>query len=380
MTLVTVLSGAATFISWGLLAEASATDPAREPLFLTLAALDPVLGIAAVVLFTRVLWDEDNDAARERRAVRAALGAIALSTLSGAAIVPAVGAIVSIASRRRWAWIAAASGTLLVSALVNLWVSSPVLAAPAWVDVLLLAGMVAFLVLIGLYRGSRRALVRSLRQEAEAARAGQEALAARARQAERTRIAREMHDSLSHHLALISLHAGALEYREGLDAARARRVATVIRGTAETAAEELRTVLTVLREDPADTTPAPSLDRLGSLADDVRTAGTPVALRLAVTPEPPAAVTAHVVRVVQEALTNAVRHAPGQGVAVDVVGTPGDGVRVSVHNPVGGASLGGGSGLGLIGLGERLSLIGGTFAAGAKSGRFVVEAWVPWET
>ena len=74
------------------------------------------------------------------------------------------------------------------------------------------------------------------------------------------------------------------------------------------------------------------------------------------------------------------RHAPGQGVDVVVAGTPGDGVRVTVTNPVGGGSLGGGTGLGLVGLGERLSLIGGTFTAGERSGRFVVEAWVPWET
>lgn len=374
VALVTVLSAVATFVSWGLLAEASAADPGREPLFLTLAALDPILGVAAIVLFTRVLR---HDAARERRAVRAAVGAIALAALSGAAIVPAVGSLVSIAGRRRWSWIGLTSAVMLVAAAVNLWLTQPALAV---VDVLLMMGLIAFLVLIGLYRGSRRDLVRSLRQEADAARAGQEALAARARQAERTRIAREMHDSLSHHLALISLHAGALEYREDLDATRARQSAAVIRGTAEAAANELRAVLTVLRDDPADTTPAPSLDRLETLADDVRATGTPVALSLAVTPEPPAAVTAHVARVVQEALTNAVRHAPGQGVDVVVAGTPGDGVRVTVTNPVGGGSLGGGTGLGLVGLGERLSLIGGTFTAGERSGRFVVEAWVPWET
>lgn len=377
VALVTVLSAVATFVSWGLLAEASAADPGREPLFLTLAALDPILGVAAIVLFTRVLRREDDDDARERRAVRAAVGAIALAALSGAAIVPAVGSLVSIAGRRRWSWIGLTSAVMLVAAAVNLWLTQPALAV---VDVLLMMGLIAFLVLIGLYRGSRRDLVRSLRQEADAARAGQEALAARARQAERTRIAREMHDSLSHHLALISLHAGALEYREDLDATRARQSAAVIRGTAEAAANELRAVLTVLRDDPADTTPAPSLDRLETLADDVRATGTPVALSLAVTPEPPAAVTAHVARVVQEALTNAVRHAPGQGVDVVVAGTPGDGVRVTVTNPVGGGSLGGGTGLGLVGLGERLSLIGGTFTAGERSGRFVVEAWVPWET
>lgn len=377
VALVTVLSAVATFVSWGLLAEASAAHPEREPLFLTLAALDPILGIAAIVLFTRVLRREDDDDARERRAVRAAVGAIALAAISGAALVPAVGSLISIAGRRRWPWIGLTSTVMLVAAAVNLWLTQPALAV---VDVLLMMGLIAFLVLIGLYRGSRQDLVRSLRQEADAARAGQEALAARARQAERTRIAREMHDSLSHHLALISLHAGALEYREDLDATRARQSAAVIRGTAEAAANELRAVLTVLREDPADTTPAPSLDRLETLAGDVRATGTPVALSLAVTPEPPAAVTAHVVRVVQEALTNAVRHAPGQGVDVVVAGTPGDGVRVTVTNPVGGGSLGGGTGLGLVGLGERLSLIGGTFTAGERSGRFVVEAWVPWET
>lgn len=380
VALMAAVSAVAMFASWGLLAQASDVDPAREPLFLTLAALEPILGVAALVLFTRVLRREDDDAARERRAIRFAVGAIVLSALSAAAVVPAIGSLISIAGRRRWSWIVLASAAMLLAGVVNLWLSSPGLAAFGWTEVLTLAGLLAFLVLIGMYRGSRRDLVRSLRHEADAARAGQEALAARARQAERTRIAREMHDSLSHHLALISLHAGALEYRDDLDAARARQAAAVIRSTAETAAEELGTVLTVLREDPADTTPAPSLDRLTSLADDVRAAGTPVTLRLDVDAEPPAAVTAHVIRVVQECLTNAVRHAPGQSVDIVVAGAPGDGLRVSVTNPVAGASRGGVSGLGLVGLGERLSLISGTFTAGSNKGRFVVEAWVPWKT
>ena len=90
--------------------------------------------------------------------------------------------------------------------------------------------------------------------------------------------------------------------------------------------------------------------------------------------------TAHVIRVVQESLTNAVRHAPGQSVDIVVAGAPGDGLRVSVTNPVAGASRGGVSGLGLVGLGERRSLISGTFTAGSNKGRFVVEAWVPWKT
>jgi signal transduction histidine kinase len=75
-----------------------------------------------------------------------------------------------------------------------------------------------------------------------------------------------------------------------------------------------------------------------------------------------------------------VRHAPGQSVDIVVAGAPGDGLRVSVTNPVAGASRGGVSGLGLVGLGERLSLISGTFTAGSNKGRFVVEAWVPWKT
>lgn len=139
------------------------------------------------------------------------------------------------------------------------------------------------------------------------ARREQAARVMQAREAERTRIAGEMHDLLSHRLALISLHAGALEYR-GSDPAVAREAAGVIRAAAETAVEELHEVLAVLRLPEAGTAPAPTLADVRTLADTVRATGHPVDLSLDVGPgEPGTATTGHLYRVLQESFTNAVK-------------------------------------------------------------------------
>ena len=168
--------------------------------------------VGSLVLLPRVLYRAPGgpiwapDEKREQRAVVYALVIIALAAVSDGAATAAGVALVSIAARRRWPAIAltvAAFGVAYAAGrglIVPLGAAAPTVAQEA----IGVAVLVAILVLFGLYRGSRRELWRSLQQEADLARREQAARVMQAREAERTRIAGEMHDSLSHRLALIS--------------------------------------------------------------------------------------------------------------------------------------------------------------------------------
>ncbi len=203
-----------------------------------------------------------------------------------------------------------------------------------------------------------------------------------AQRAERDRIAREMHDVLAHRISLLSLHAGALEYNPNATPEEIARAAQVIRISARDAQEELREVIGVLRADVAEqplAAPQPTIADLPALVEESRRAGMSVALECAIGgDELPQTLGRTVYRLVQEALTNARKHAPGQLVTIEVAGEPGASVRVIVSNrpPVGaGESVRRrhpaqvGSGTGLIGLGERVTLAGGTLEHGSLPGR-----------
>jgi signal transduction histidine kinase len=229
--------------------------------------------------------------------------------------------------------------------------------------------------------------VRSLQERAERAEAEQRLLAEQARRAERTRIAREMHDVVAHRVSLMVLHAGALEVRPDLPPAEVARTAGLIRAAARQALEELRGVLGVLRDEPetAPQAPQPTLTDIGRLVEDSRGAGANVELRMDVDrPESaPASLGRDAYRIVQEALTNVNKHARGTATAVALSGGPGEGLRVSVRNrlpldPPPGSGLPG-AGAGLVGLAERVSLSGGTLTHGpTPTGEFVVTAELGW--
>ena len=251
----------------------------------------------------------------------------------------------------------------------------------------LLAGALLTLVplALGRFARTRNDLVASLRERAEAADAERELRAEQARLGERARIAREMHDVLAHKVSLIALHAGALEVTPDAGPDTVEEVASVIRTTAGNALEELRSVLGVLREGdaPADARAAPScLLDVARLVETSRAAGLPVRLEAGVDDLPPAAARA-AYRVVQEALTNVHKHAPGASTAVTLRGDRASGLTVTVAN--GPALVTGpvlpGSGSGLVGLDERVRLLGGRLASGPEPddpGGWRVEAWVPW--
>ncbi|MET7337744.1 histidine kinase [Nonomuraea sp. NPDC005650] len=228
---------------------------------------------------------------------------------------------------------------------------------------------------------ARRQLVWSLRQRADGA-------AEEAKRLERERIAREMHDVLAHRISMLSLHAGALEFRPDAPAEEIARAAGAIRTNAHLALQDLREVIGVLRharpggdDDPVPDRPQPTLADLPTLVEECRHAGMDVRLDLRAGGEAPEGLGRNVYRIVQEALTNARKHAGGVPVAVAVSGGQGEGLSAEVRNPVGARHTPciPGAGAGLIGLTERAELAGGRLEHGATpGGEFVVRAWLPW--
>ncbi|MEO3748745.1 histidine kinase [Plantactinospora sp. B5E13] len=264
---------------------------------------------------------------------------------------------------------------------------------------LLLLTVLAYAALLGwgTWARARAALVNSLRERARRAEAEQGRRVVEARLAERTRLAREMHDVLAHRLSLLAVYAGALEYRPDSSPERLSAAAGVIRAGVHQALDELREVITLLRQDPTDTEPdgpGPALDDVPRLVGEAREAGLVVDLddRIGLPVVGMTAVTGRTAyRVVQEALTNARKHAGGQPVTVTLAGEPGGTLTVDVHNPlapdVEAAAADGpdadlpGAGLGLLGLAERVGLAGGRLDhAVDAAGEFRLRVELPWRT
>jgi signal transduction histidine kinase len=200
---------------------------------------------------------------------------------------------------------------------------------------------------------------------------------------ERARIARDLHDVVAHHVSAIAVQAETARLTtEGLpDAGRAHLES--IGQTARDALGEMRRLLGVLRDDAnadAERVPQPGLARLNELVDTARAAGTPVRLTLQgqVAPLPPG-VDLCAYRILQEALTNARRHAPGATVEMDLeYGSTALRLRVRDHGPGPKGDRPDQDGHGLLGMRERAIMVGGTLTAGAaESGGFVVEAELP---
>ncbi|MGV9307501.1 sensor histidine kinase [Nonomuraea sp. NPDC003727] len=210
-----------------------------------------------------------------------------------------------------------------------------------------------------------------------------EAIGERYVMAERARIARELHDVVAHHLSVIAIQAEAVPMEARGDVARLEAGLAEIRGLSLEAIKELRQVLGVLRdhEGRADTTPPPALDRLDDLVGNARSAGLTVRVkRSGELEEVPTAMAVSAYRIVQESLSNAMRHAPGSAVAVEVAWSGGLRVRVA-NGPGRGPGDAPGAGHGLIGMRERATLLGGSLEAGpTEGGGFEVEAVLPVES
>ncbi|NLT29280.1 MAG: two-component sensor histidine kinase [Propionibacterium sp.] len=221
---------------------------------------------------------------------------------------------------------------------------------------------------------------RAARADREArARLGDEA----ARRQERERIAREVHDAMGHRLSLLNLHAGALEANAGNDT-RLAESARLARTTASAAMDDLRSLLSVLRDPVGSDTADLPLARLAEVVHQSFGAGqrlnSSIIIRDAESAEPSLA--RAVYRIVQELLTNARKHAPDQTLWLSVEGGPDTGVVIDAHNRYDGGletDQSGGS-RGLAGITERTELLGGSMTYGLDQGGrvFRVRVELPW--
>ncbi|MER6454135.1 histidine kinase [Streptomyces sp900105245] len=234
---------------------------------------------------------------------------------------------------------------------------------------------------------SRRAVMQAIRERAERAERTREEEARRRVAEERLRIARDLHDVVAHHIALVNVQAGVAAHVMDKRPDQAKEALAHVREASRSALNELRATVGLLRQsgDPeAPTEPAPGLSRLEELAATVRSAGLPVEVaRADQGTDLPAAVDLAAYRIVQEALTNVQKHA-GAGARAEVsVVRVGPNVEISVLDDGAGqdAAPGAGGGHGLLGMRERVSALGGTLTTGPRyGGGFRVHAILPVET
>jgi signal transduction histidine kinase len=359
-------------------------------------------GMAGLILLERIEWGLSGPVLaadtvlgglaclgvwlRRRWPVGFAVAVCLLSVYSETAFGALVVALFTVAVHRRLAVLAAVTGGV-VAALLLFGVVRP--DAPAdWDGAALGLLLVAAVPAWGMFVRARRQLVLSLRERAQRAEAEQQLRVAQARQLERARIAREMHDVLAHRISLLSLHAGALEYRPDAPAEEVARAAGVIRSSAHQVLEDLREVIGVLRDEASGDSPdrpQPTLADLPALVDESRQAGMRVRLdqRVADLAAVPPGVGRSAYRIVQEGLTNARKHAAGTTVDVTVDGAAGEGLTIEVRNPspvgAGASPAIPGAGTGLVGLAERANLAGGRLEHGrTPAGEFRLWAWLPW--
>ena len=289
--------------------------------------------------------------------------------------------VAAITGKRYWAWLALAidfAGTIWLAPLIYDY------AIPPLNDTLLLAGWLLALVIAA-------EATRFRAERVAATRVGRLIDRRRQQSEERLRVARDLHDVLGHNISLINVQASM-----GLDLMdsqpeQARAALSAIKSASKEALEELRTMLTALRQDDdaAPRSPAPGLDRLPELIELTRAAGLSVEVDVAGEAPPlPAAVHLAAYRIIQESLTNVARHAGRARVTVRVTYSDAD-VHVEIDDdgkaPSGGAAATGsgsgsgtGSGSGITGMRERAAALEGDLSAGFRhGGGFRVSARLP---
>lgn len=320
---------------------------------------------------------------------RPVLGALLLAVLAGASPTASPAATLGTlyVARCRPLALALVVGGVGVGAHVLRWLWWPTAGLTLGWWTLLVVAVHAALVLWGALSQSRAAEIAWLRERALRAEADQLHRVQEARLAERTQIAREMHDVLAHRLSLLATHAGALEFRPDAPPEQVAHAAGVVRAGTHQALQDLRDVIGVLRFQAPEAErarPQPTLRQLTALAEETEEAGTRVTVHLAPDLDPaavPEAASRTAYRVVQEALTNVRKHARGANAEVRVAGEPGSSLEVTITNGPGRAPVQLASdarSAGLIGLAERVALAGGTLTHRPHDGGFRVHASLPW--
>lgn len=290
-------------------------------------------------------------------------------------VAPFIALLTLVSVSRVALWIAPTVAGAALLSVIPIGIGGSVLAAAIWAGVwLLFTGLFALWLMI------RRRFVAEARARADLAKRNEAAEGRRRTAEERLSIAREMHDVVGHSLAVISLQAGVAERLLETRPDEVRKSVAAIRKVSREALTELRAELALLRGDgsPAERAPAPDLRALPGLIASMREAGLQVELDFDADQKPvPEIVAAAAYRITQESLTNVVRHA-GAGVHTTVrVEFDGKNLQVEVVDDGRGA-IGEPSGSGIDGMRERVAVLGGVFAAGARpQGGFRVWASIP---
>lgn len=371
--IVAFLTGALLLIvNYGLSVELGADED--NPIFGVILLTDLFLGLTAIMLLPF----------RRRTPVAAGLIAGLIGGFSSFAVPAGLIILVSVSTRRRWRETAAVLTAWLVSIGVveasGLTFSlTPAPASEVFFALVLAALVLAGAVVTGMFIGNRRDLLVSLQERAALAEADQQLRMQQARDHERTRIAREMHDGLGHRLSLIAMHASALRYRTDLGQDETASAVNIVHESSRHALKELREVLGVLRDpqSPLGESPQPDAKELVAL-----TALEPnVNLILRVAPaDIPSTTSRHIYRIVQECMTNARKHAPGSKVTVSLTGTAGENLNLSIINalrPEKSQALPTG-GFGLIGIEERAKAVGGTMTVHTTADEHRIDIVLPW--
>ncbi|WP_339391229.1 sensor histidine kinase [Brevibacterium metallidurans] len=293
--------------------------------------------------------------------------------------------VISLSARRSWVLSGAALATATL-ALAASYVLTPVSLGGFDLPIFIVNSVfISILIVIGVIRGAReQGLIDTAAQTLLRDRSRQDRAIAEVRRS----IARDMHDSLSHHLSVIAMYAGALSVRQDLDPDAVRESAKLIAASARRSGVELREVLTMLRGDDQGTVIDPDLQRLVSGRTDTVDLVYQAPLSAQALERLGGLERTTVYRFVQEAITNAVKHAPGQRVTITVAadGSP-EALVLTARNPLGSASAGAGklppqlspvagAGLGLLGLRERMEAMGGQLTV-ERGSEFVLRARIP---
>ncbi len=251
-----------------------------------------------------------------------------------------------------------------------------------WIPWVVALGLVAATVVLGQLLRTRTALS-TAEHTRDRATAQQEVLRDEVvRAEERTRIARDMHDTLAASLSRISLFAGGLQVNGAGNPEKVANTAALIRTTAHEALDDLKQIIGVLRGNGrSGGHQQQGIDAISALVQSARAAGVHAVLITDLAPGDLGTLASQVAyRVVQESLTNVQKYAADQTVHVSVVGSEHAGIRVVLRNRLSEAasSFTPGSGSGLRGLAEQAHQVGGTFSAASQHGEFLVECWLPW--
>ncbi|GHJ54346.1 two-component sensor histidine kinase [Nonomuraea sp. TT08I-71] len=295
--------------------------------------------------------------------------------------VPAGAMLYRVAERGRLAAAAVVAGGLLAVSVAARLIEGDDVAVVIGAGLGSEAALMLAVVALGDAVRNRRSLRAALVRQAAAAEEDRRRQAARQVEAERVRIAREVHDTLGHTLSVITLQSAvAREALADREPAQADTALSVIRSVSGRAMAELRATLGSLRRDPGSREPAPGFGELPELVAGVRRGGLSVELRVDGPVEVlPGVVGSTVYRVVQESLTNVLRHAGATCVTVTVRALPSR-LTVEVADDGQGAPPEGrvGTGQGLRGMSERVALLGGTVRTGtATTGGFRVSVHLP---